>query len=181
MEFEKCLKERRSVREFKPDKVSRETFEKIIEMSRFAPSWKNSQTPRYHVVCDEAVKNTIADECVLGFEHNNGIIKGAPALLIITAVAKRSGYEKDGSFSTSKEDRWEVFDSGIATQSFCLAAHNEGVGTVIMGIFDDAKVKEKAGIPENENVMALVACGYAAGDNNGASARKEVSELVKFI
>jgi butyrate kinase len=44
----------------------------------------------------------------------------------IQYVAKRSGYERDGSFSTSKGEGWEMFDAGIATQTFCLAAHEKG-------------------------------------------------------
>ena len=39
-----------------------------------------------------------------------------------------------------KGDRWQMFDAGIASQSFCLAAYEQGLGSVILGIFDDAKV-----------------------------------------
>ena len=55
-----------------------------------------------------------------------------------------------------------MFDAGIATQTFCLAAHAKGVGTVILGIFDDAKVGEIVGIPEGQTVAAVVAMGYPA-------------------
>ena len=41
------IKERRSIRKYKSDKVSKETIEKIIDAARYAPSWKNSQTARY--------------------------------------------------------------------------------------------------------------------------------------
>ncbi len=53
-----------------------------------------------------------------------------------------SGYEHDGTFSTPQNDRWEVFDAGIATQTFCLAAHAKGVGSVILGIFDEEKIHQ---------------------------------------
>ena len=55
-----------------------------------------------------------------------------------------------------------MFDAGIATQTFCLAAHDKGVGTVILGIFDDAKVGEIVGIPDGQTVAAVVAMGYPA-------------------
>jgi hypothetical protein len=60
----------------------------------------------------------------------------------MTCVTGRCGYERDGSFSTPKGDRWEMFDAGIAAQTFCLAAHEMGLGTVIMGVFDENKVNE---------------------------------------
>ena len=94
-------------------------------------------------------------------------------------VHGRSGYERDGSFTTSKEDRWEVFDAGIATQTFCLAAHEKGIGSVIMGIFDENKVGELIDIEEGRKVAALVAVGYPA-ETPEAPKRKPVEELVRF-
>jgi len=82
--------------------------------------------------------------------------------MIVTKKDGICGYEKSGEFSTSKGSEWEMFDAGIATQTFCLAAHDKGVGTVILGIFDDAKVGEIVGIPDGQTVAAVVAMGYPA-------------------
>ena len=95
-------------------------------------------------------------------------------------VHGRSGFERDGSYTTSKEDRWEVFDAGLATQTFCLAAHDKGVGTVILGIFDEVKVAEIIGVEEGQKVAALVAVGYA-DEEPAVPKRKSVEELVKFV
>lgn len=35
-----------------------------------------------------------------------------------------------------------MFDAGIAAQTFCLAAHEKGIGTVILGVFDDKKLRK---------------------------------------
>lgn len=180
MELLEGIKTRRSVRSFTDEKVSRETVEKIIDSARMAPSWKNSQTARYIVVEDKEVLAKIADEATLGFEHNKEIILGAPALVILASVAKRSGYERDGSFTTSKGQGWEMFDAGIAAQTFCLAAHEAGVGSVILGIFDDAKVAELINLPENQNVSALIPIGYSDKELP-AVPRKEVADLLTFI
>ncbi len=72
-----------------------------------------------------------------------------------------------------------MFDAGIATQTLCLAAHEHGVGTVIMGIFDAEKVAELLQIPENEVVVALVPIGYPDEEPN-APKRKAVDELLIF-
>ena len=84
---------------------------------------------------ETALKNKIAKEAVMGFEWNTGIILGAPVLVVLASVPGKSGYEKDGAYSTSKKDKWEMFDAGIAAQTFQLAAHECGIGSVVMGIF----------------------------------------------
>ena len=72
-----------------------------------------------------------------------------------------------------------MFDTGIATQTLCLAAHEYGVGSVIMGIFDAEKVAELLHIPENEVVVALVSIGYP-DEEPKAPRRKDVAELLTF-
>lgn len=180
METLKCIETRRSIRKFQSKQVPHEIIQEIVSAAAFAPSWKNTQVTRYVVIEDEAVKTRLADEATLGFSKNQDIIKGAPALVVVTMIHGRSGFERDGSYTTSKEDRWEVFDTGLATQTFCLAAHDKGVGSVIMGIFDEAKVSEIAGIDEGQRVAALMAIGYADGEP-AAPKRKTAEELVRFV
>lgn len=180
MNIENCIKERRSVRKYKENAIPHEVFEKIVDLARFAPSWKNSQTARYHIIEDADTKEKLASECVMDFEFNAKTIRRSAAVVVLTAVGNICGYEPDGSFSTSKGDRWETFDSGIACQTFCLAAHANGVGSVILGIFDDDKVAKACSIPENETVMALIAVGYPESTSGKVPPRKEVSELLFF-
>ena len=180
METIKCIETRRSIRKFKAEPVKHETLEKIVAAAAYAPSWKNTQVTRYVIVENEELKNRIADEGVLGFEYNTGTIKRAAALVVVTMVHGRSGFERDGSYTTSKEDRWETFDAGIATQTFCLAAHDMGVGSVIMGIFDENKVAKMIGLDEGQKVAALVAIGYP-DETPDAPKRKTVEDLAKFM
>ena len=98
-------------------------------------------------------------------------------LVIITTISPRSGFERDGSPSTSKKTHWESFDAGIATQTFCLAAYDAGLGTVIMGIFDEDKVIKAVGVPEGQKVSAMVALGYA-DEEPAMPKRKSVGELL---
>lgn len=155
-----CIESRRSIRKFKDMPIPTELLYDIIETSRFAPSWKNTQIARYHVISNPVLKEKIANECVLDFKFNTKTLSKAPAIVIVSYVTERCGYEKDGSFSTSKGDRWEMFNAGIATQTFCLAAHEKGIGTCIMGIFDEYKIADVIGLPENQKVGAIIAAGY---------------------
>lgn len=170
---------RRSIRKFKEEKVARETIEKIVAAAAYAPSWKNTQVVRYHIFDDAQIKSKIANEFTLGFSYNTGTLINAPQVVAITAVKGRSGVERDGSFTTNKGDSWLMFDAGIATQTFCLAACEYGVGSVIMGIFDADKVAELLHIPENEVVVALVPIGYP-DEAPVAPKRKSVEDLLTF-
>lgn len=180
MEALKCIETRRSIRRFKSEALSHEVLEAIVKEASFAPSWKNSQVVRYVVVENQDIKSKIANDAVLGFTYNTGTIERAAALVVVTMIHGRSGFEKDGSYTTSKEDRWEMFDAGIATQTFCLAAHEKGVGSVIMGIFDEDKVAELISLEEGRKIAALIAVGYPDEEPDQPK-RKEVSELVRFL
>lgn len=180
MDALECIKTRRSIRKFKEEPVSHETINAIVEAASMAPSWKNTQITRYHIVENKELLQDIANNCVLDFEHNQNTILHAPQLVVVSMIEKRCGYERDGSFSTSKEDRWEMYDAGIASQTFCLAAHNMGVGTVILGIFDEDKIAEAIHLPEGQKVAALIVMGYPNQECE-APKRKTVEELVHYI
>ena len=175
-----CIKTRRSIRNYKEDRIPQEVINEVVDLARFAPSWKNTQIARYYVVQSSELKQNIAENCMMDFAFNTKTLTKAPALVVVAYVEKRSGYERDGSFTTSKEDRWEMFDTGIATQTFCLAAAEKGLGTCIMGIFDEAKIAEAISLPEGQKVGAVVAIGYPA-EEPAAPARKEVEQLVQFL
>ncbi|QIB69536.1 nitroreductase [Aminipila butyrica] len=180
METISCIKGRRSIRRFEDRKIPRERLEEIVEAASYAPSWKNTQITRYVIVEDPAVKKTLAEECALGFEFNTKTMLHAPALVLVTMVEGRSGFERDGSFSTPKGDRWQMFDAGVAAQTFCLAAYDKGLGSVILGIFDDEKVGAAASIPEGQRVAAILAVGYPQTTPPEAPARKSVAELLSY-
>lgn len=179
MDFMECVKNRRSIRKFKNEPLNDALFTQLVETASYAPSWKNSQTTRYIVISDTALKQQLAETCVMDFEYNKKTILNAPALVLVTTVANRSGYERDGSFSTSKETHWESFDAGIAAQTFCLAAHAMGLGSVVLGIFDQAKVIETAGVPEGQKVSAMVAVGYP-DEIPPMPKRKSAAELLSY-
>lgn len=182
MDLVKGIKERRSIRKFEDKPISHELINEVVEVARFAPSWKNTQIARYIVVEDrEKIAALATDDCTLGFSYNIKTMSRAACLVLLTYVNKRSGYEKDGSFTTSKEDRWEMFDAGIAAQTFCLAAHEKGLGTVILGIFDEKRVGEVVEIPEGQTLGAIIAMGYPADAEVAAPPRKDPAELLTFI
>ena len=176
MDTIQCIKTRRSVRKFQEKPVEKTVIEELVLAASYAPSWKNTQTTRYIAITGET-KDRIAKECCA--EHNQNIIDGAPVIVATLIVDKRSGFERDGSFSTVREDNWQAFDNGIATQTFCLAANEKGLGTVIMGLYDIEKATEILEVPQGQLLMSLVAVGYPA-EEPMVPKKKTVEDLLSF-
>lgn len=177
MDAIEMIKERRSVRKYKDEKVSRELIEEIVEISRWAPSWANTQVARYTIVDSEAIIERIYADGVQGFTYNMKTLKNTKGVMVLSFVKGKSGKLYDGLESDGS--KWEMFDAGIACQTFCLAAHSKGLGTCIFGVIDSEKVAEIVGLPEGESVGAIITYGYPEGEHPAATPRKEVSEILR--
>lgn len=179
MEAITMIKERRSVRKFKNEKVDRETMKEIVDIARWAPSWVNYQIARYTLVDDEAIIKELANEGVNGFVYNIDTLKNAKGVAVLSFVQGKSG-KIDEEYVTSKANVWEVFDAGIACQTFCLAAHAKGVETCIMGVIDEKSISKIVNLPEEETVAALIVYGYEDGEHAAATQRKNAEEIMRF-
>lgn len=177
MEFLDCVKTRRSVRRFTDEPLSQETVRALVEAAAWSPSWKNTQISRYNLVTDGDTIRTIAHELNLGFEPNVKTIMSAPALVVVSYVTGRSGFERDGSFSTPKGDGFEMFDAGVACQTLCLAAHDMGLGTVILGYFDEERLSALIDLPADQKIAAVIALGHPKFQPE-PTPRKSVDQLL---
>ena len=161
MTAKECIYGRRSIRKYKPDPVDHALLESVIEAASYAPSWKHSQTIRY-IAIEGELKDKIGRDCTTIFPIKN-----------------RCGYERDGSFSTERGDTWQMYDAGVASQTFCLAAYEAGLGTVIMGLFDNDKITSLLEIPEDRELVALIPVGYP-DETPAAPKRKAVADLLTY-
>ncbi len=178
MTAKECILSRRSIRKFKPDPVDHALLESIIETASYSPSWKHTQIVRYIAVEGDA-KNKIGREFTSTFPGNGKIIENAPMLIAVTVIKNRCGYERDGSFTTDRKDAWQMYDAGVASQTFCLAAHEAGLGTVIMGIFDRLPIEEFLELPDDRELVALIPVGYP-DEEPVAPRRKPVTDLLSY-
>ena len=153
-------------------------MEEIVETASYAPSWKHTQIVRY-VAVEGALKDKIGSECTSMFPNNGVIIQNAPMLIAVTVIKNRCGYERDGSFTTPRKDTWQMYDAGVASEAFCLAAYEQGIGSVIVGIFDGDAVSALLELPEDRELVALIPIGYP-DEAPAAPKRKPVSELVSY-
>ncbi len=177
MTAKECIMGRRSVRCFTDTPVSHKLLAEIVETASYAPSWKHTQIVRY-IAIEGELKNQVA-ACTSAYPHNGEIIAAAPMVIAVTIIRGRSGFERDGSYSTHRGEGWQMFDAGVASEAFCLAAYEKGLGTVIIGIFDDDKVADLLNVPKEREVIALIPIGYPA-EEPVAPRRKSVEELLTF-
>lgn len=180
MDAIQVIKERRSVRSFKDERVPREVMEEVIDAVRFAPSWTNTQISRWTLVENEDVIEEIAAKSVKGFTYNIDSLKSAKGVAVLSFVKGKSGKLDKYGIEGATPEKWEFFDTGIACQTFTLAAHAKGVGTCIFGVIDEEAIAKLIDLPEEETVSSIIIYGYA--DNAPkAPRRKDVSELLRWI
>ena len=176
MEIIEGIQTRRSVRKFQDKAVPHDVLEQIIAAAAYAPSWKNTQISRYIAIEGRETIDKLAEQYA---PFNARTLSTAPLLIAQCCVKKRSGYERDGSFTTDRGDGWQMYDCGIAAQTFCLSAHEHGLGTVIMGIFDRPELEKYLHVPEDQELVALIAVGYPDETPN-APRRKSVADLLTY-
>lgn len=176
MELQTALEGRRSIRRFQDSPVSAETLACIADAAAMAPSWKNSQVTRYYAVTDPEKRRRIIESMPA---FNRPACESAPVIVAVSMVRNRSGYDRDGSFSTSKEKGWQMFDCGCSAMAFALKAHELGLGTVIMGYCDEAVAVEVTGMPETEEVGPILALGYP--DESPQMPKRKMSDQILHI
>lgn len=176
METLDAIRNRRSVRRFTDEPVSREDLEKVLEAAQWAPSWVNVQPLRILLVENpekkEALKQTLLPKnpAAKGFDQ-------APVLLVLIAEKGKSGLYGD-TFSTDKGD-WFMFDLGIAAQNMALAAHALGLGTVHVGAMNHKEAAKILEVPEGFEVVEILPLGHPTFEPKAPS-RKSLAEFVAW-
>ena len=176
MELIEAIKTRRSIRRYKSNPVKDEDIETILEAARWAPSWANTQSWKFIVVKDPAIKAKLAETLSPGNPATSAV-KDAPVVIAACAELGKAGCYR-GTPVTEKGD-WYMFDAGLAMQNLVLAAHSLGLGTVHVGALDHKKAAQILGLPEGISLVELSPLGYPAEEAK-TPRRKELSEFVFY-
>ena len=78
-----------------------------------------------------------------------------------------------------ESNHFAQFDLGSATQYFCLRAAELGLGTCILGAFNEEKVKQLLQIPAERRVFVMLAVGHPSGKIR-PKIRKHIEEIHSF-
>lgn len=179
MEFAQLLESRRSIRHYKPGmKISVDQIKVILDAARQAPSWKNSQTGRYYVAMSEDKLNYVRNQCLPEFNAKN--TENAVAYIITAFEKGVSGFNMDGTPTNEIGDEWGAYDLGLQNENLILKARETGYDSLIMGIRDEKALRSGFGIPDSQDVVAVIAIGVRESDSH-KPARKDIDEIAKFF
>ncbi|MBQ4063512.1 MAG: nitroreductase family protein [Bacteroidaceae bacterium] len=173
--FLELAQARQSDRSFEPGRtIDSDVLNRIVEAGRLAPSACNGQPWHFTVITDSELLPQVGKATSsLGI---NRFVKDSSALILITHeptnITSRFG-------CGIKDKDFPMMDLGIASAYITLAAEDEGVGSCILGWFDEKKIKQLVGIPEKKRLMLIVALGYAAKPKR-KKIRKEWNKVVSF-
>ena len=176
MEFKELIEARRSVRRY-ADGISRADLEAILRRAQQAPSWKNRQASRCYAVLDPEVLPALRKKALPSF---NAESSNNAALIVTTYVKDVVGFSDDGTPVNEIGNGWGAYDLGLRDAYLTLAASNAGYDTLIMGIRDADAIRTALSIPEDEEIMSVIAIGKR-GTDPAAPRRKPLEEVVKFF
>jgi nitroreductase len=166
MDIYEAVRERTSIRAYKPDPIEEDKLERILDAARLAPSGKNGQPWTFIVVKDEEIRRKLVPAC-----KNQEFVGQAPVVVVACGNEERA-YKKMGGYWNSMP-----LDIGIAIEHLMLAAVSEGLGTCWIGAFFEEQVREILGVPEGVKIVALTPIGYPAGEKTPRP-RKSLDEII---
>ena len=160
MNIIEAVQTRQSDRDYQTKSVEPEKIQQCIESARLAPSACNAQAWKFIVVDDSETKNKLAD-CAANMGMNK-FLHQAPVIIAIV-LEKPNATSRIGGWIKGKE--YTLIDIGIAAEHICLQATELGLGTCIIGWFNEKKVKQILNIPKSKKVPLIISIGYANGEH----------------
>lgn len=170
MDMLSLMKERYSVRKYADTPVEKEKLQLVLEAACVAPTAKNEQPFRIHVVEKEADLLRLRELTPCAFN--------APVVLMFCGV------EGEAAHSVMDGMSWDQMDTSIALTHAVLEAQSLGLGTCIVGWYNKQEVHDAFHLPEGEKIWALLPLGYPAEDavpGQMHGKRRSVEELVSWL
>lgn len=174
--FLDLVSERQSTRKFSDEKVELDVIKRCIEAARLAPSACNSQPWIFHVVQDSEQVQKIAEMTLQKGTSLNKFALEAQALVVLTAT-KGNLRTKVGQMVSGLP--YYLIDAGIAAEHFCLQATEEGLGTCMIGWFNEKKIRTQLKMNRDERVALVIAMGHPRESLTKKKVRKKLDEIMR--
>ena len=174
MNFMEIANTRQSCRAYDEARVvEREKLDAILEAAQLAPSACNGQPYHFTVCRGDAAKEVAKATQGMGM---NKFASQAPVLIVISEMP----YVKSAAMGAKvKNNDYRSIDIGITTAYLTAEAAAQGLGTCILGWFDDDKIRKICQL--EHPVRLVVTVGYPKDDTVRPKKRKSMTELVKEI
>lgn len=171
MTYKELLLKRQSDRKYEERTVENDKLEACLEAARLSPSACNSQPWTFVVVNEPEVlqqmRKATADMALNRFIHQVPVI--------VAMILEKANFTSSIG-SVIKDKEYTLLDLGIAANNFCMQATELGLGTCMIGWFDEKKVKQILNVPTAKRVPLLIAVGYSA-----AATRKKIRKPMDKI
>ncbi|KUK61144.1 MAG: Nitroreductase [Synergistales bacterium 57_84] len=178
MSFLDLVRERRSVRSYRTDPVARDAIDRCLEAARLAPSACNSQPWRFVVVDTPEFLEKFVEAAYSGIHTMNAFARTAPVQIAVVrenarTAARLGGFVRGVDFT--------LIDIGIACEHLVLQAAEEGIGSCILGWFDERSVRKILGLPRSARVDLLICMGYPQTPGPALKHRKTLDEIRSYL
>jgi len=170
MEVLAAINARTSVRKFKPDPVTKENIETLLEAALKAPSAGNIQPWFFYVVTNGEMKRALT-AAALG----QSFIAFAPVVVVVCVEPEASGK----TYGDRGRNLYCLQDAAAAVENMMLAAVSLGLGTCWVGAFDEVKVAGLLEMPAGRRPVAIVPVGYPEKVSSPTS-RKALRQVVEY-
>jgi len=169
--------QRQSVRSYTNQSVSTDIIERCINAAQLAPSACNSQPWKFVVITDPLLLQQASSMLVTPPLSMNKFASEAPVLIVLVRE-KPNLSSKIGELLRNKT--YSLMDVGMATMQLCIQATAEGLGTCIMGWFNEKQIKKLLGIPSSVRAELVISMGYAKDEAIRPKQRKPLEAIHSF-
>lgn len=172
MDYLEIAQTRQSCRAYDPDRaVEPEKLRACLEAARLAPSACNAQP--YHITLAQGEQAQQVGACVRSMGMN-GFTRDAGVFLVIAEAP----YNRTAALGAKMKDQdYRSVDIGIVAAYITAEAHTQGLGSCILGWFEEKKLQKL--LNTTQRIRLVICLGYAArGDALRQKKRKDLSELV---
>ena len=174
MNFLEIANNRQSCRSYNPQKtIEDEKLYTILQATRLAPSACNAQ-PYHLTVCKGETAKKVA-KATMGIGINN-FTQDAPVLIVVS----ESPYNATAKLGAKlKGNDYRSIDIGIAVAYLTAEATAQGIGSCILGWFNEKEIKAICGI--NDTIRLVITLGYPQENTLRTKSRKDMDKLVSYV
>lgn len=174
-DFLSLVNSRQSDRAYDADRsVEPDKLERILEAGRLAPSACNAQPWRFVVITDKELAMRVGKAAAgLGM---NKFARQAPVHILIVEESANITSLLGGKV---KNKHFPLIDIGIVAAHLTLAAESEGLGSCIIGWFDEKEIKRLTGIPDSKRLLLDIVIGYPVKEKR-KKIRKDKDKVISY-
>ena len=181
MELIEAIEGRRSIREYKPNPVSKEMIKDILEAGNWAPSAKNGHQWRFTVLTGDSKDkyNEMFRDTLNKFIQKHGrkeagsapwileVMEEAPVVVIVW---------------NTNENGWMTDEHSVAAaiQNICLRAYDLGLGSLWIGDVFYAYPETREYFGKDWKLSGAITLGYAATEGK-IPKKKSLEDVTEFL